>query len=242
MLSLGLIADFSGSQKDFLRDHRRHLSDFLKHLVGGNDQAFLIGFGNSLRLISPFTTDTDRLTDRLVRYQKEDEPEHFPRVGPPENRLGGTAFYDAIYHASEDLLSTADAGRRALIVFSDGEDNASAHHMLDAIEAAQRAGAMIYCLRYSEIKGGRWNSRNKYGRAVMERIAKETGGLDFDAGESRTLHAAFREITDILRAAYDLAYKSSHEDPESGFRKIQLRGKQPGLTFRHKAGYYAKPF
>jgi Ca-activated chloride channel family protein len=203
------------------------------------DQSFLIGFGNQIRLISPFTHDSDRLLERLTRSQKDDI-DQFPRIGPREIREGGTAFYDAVHTACEDLLSRADTGRRALILFSDGEDNASAHHLLDAIECAQRVGATIFSLRYTDLRNGRWTARNKYGRSVMERLARETGGLDFDAGESDNLRASFRQIADLLRASYDLAYKSSHTEEDGAFRKIQIRSKRPGVTLRHKTGYFAR--
>jgi Ca-activated chloride channel homolog len=241
-LALGLVADASGSQEDFLKQHRRHLQEFLQSTLQRRDQAFLLCFGNHLRLVSPFTSDPAQILDGLAKYQKKNSRlDEFPRVGPAERRELGTAFYDAVYHASEDLLAKADSGHRALLVFSDGEENSSAHHLLDAIEAAQRTGTTIFCLRYTELrKDGTWTARNKYGRSVMERLAKETGGVDFDAGEAKTLRTAFAEIGEILRSSYDLAYSSSAGAGDGTFRKIQIRGKRPGLTPRHKTGYFAR--
>jgi Ca-activated chloride channel family protein len=161
-------------------------------------------------------------------------------VGPPERRDAGTAFYDAIYHATEDVLTRAETGRRALLVFSDGEDNSSAHHLLDAIEVAQRTGTTIFCLRYTDVDKRGWTARNKYGRGVMERLARETGGLEFDAGEERNLTSAFEQIGEILRSSYDLGYASSAGSGDDTFRKIRIRTRQPGLTVRHKTGYFAR--
>src|SRR5205085_5344905 len=100
-----------------------------------------------------------------------------PLVGPPERRRLGTAFYDAIFYPIAERLSSVEQGSRALILFSDGEDNASAHHMLDAIEMAQSADVRIYAIRYTEVQHGRLNARNKYGISVMKRLARETGGV-----------------------------------------------------------------
>jgi Ca-activated chloride channel family protein len=183
---------------------------------------------------------SDQLEERLRAYQKSKTGRDFPRVGPAEKRDLGTAFYDAIFHATEDLLAKAETGRRALLVFSDGEDNSSAHHLLEAIEAAQRTGTTIFCLRYTELEKGVWNARNKYGRGVMERIARETGGLEFDAAEERNLKAAFAQIGEILRSSYDLAYASTAGSGDDTFRKIQIRTRQPGLAVRHKTGYFAR--
>jgi len=238
-LSLGLVADASGSQKDFLKDHRRDLRDFLKNVVQPRDQAFLVCFGNNIRLVSELTSETDQITTRLQQFQKADSYAGYPAVGPREIRLSGTAFYDAIVHSTEEILAKIDTGRRALIVFSDGEDNSSAHHLLDAIETAQRAGVVVFSIRYTELKNDRWNARNKYGRAVMARIAKETGGLDLDATDARDLKVQFRQIAEMLRASYDLGYRSSNT-PDGSFHKIQLRAKREGLTFRHKTGYFAR--
>ena len=238
-LTLGLVADASGSQRDFLKDHRRDLRDFLKNVAQPNDQAFLVCFGNHLRLVSPPTAAMEQITTRLQQFEKAKDLDVFPRIGPRELRVSGTAFYDAIVHSANEILAKTDAGRRALIVFSDGEDNSSAHHLLDAIEAAQSTGAVVFCVRYTELKNNRWTARNKYGRAVMQRLAQETGGVDLDATDADDLRPQFRQIADLLRASYDLGYNSSN--PRDGsFRKIQLRSKQPGLVLRHKTGYFAR--
>jgi Ca-activated chloride channel homolog len=239
-LALGLVADASGSQEEFLKEHRQHLRDFLKVILQARDQAFLLCFGNNLRLVSPFTNQSEQIEERLRAYQKSKTGRDFPRVGPSEKRDLGTAFYDAIFHATEDLLAKAETGRRALLVFSDGEDNSSAHHLLETIEVAQRTGTTIFCLRYTELQKGAWNARNKYGRGVMERIARETGGLEFDAAEERNLKAAFAQIGEILRSSYDLAYASTAGSGDDTFRKTQIRSRQPGLTIRHKTGYFAR--
>jgi Ca-activated chloride channel family protein len=137
------------------------------------------------------------------------------------------------------MLANTEGGRRALIVFSDGEDNSSAHHMLDAIEAAQANNVLLFCVRYTEVKNQRLNGRNKYGMSVMARIAKETGGADFDArGEG--LAENFKEIGEQLRSAYELAYHSSNTASDDTFHKISIRAKDASLTVRAKTGYYAR--
>jgi len=238
-LSIGLIADSSGSQRDYLKEHRRNLEEFLKTTLQSRDQAFLLCFGNNLRLVSAPTNRIEQITDNLKEYQDRKSKATFPRVGPVEQRELGTAFYDAIYYGAEELLAKA-GGRRALLVFSDGEDNASARNMMETIEAAQRTGCTIFCLRYTEVRKGVWNARNKYGRGVMERMARETGGLEFDAGEAKTLRDAFQQIGDILRSSYDLAYGSTAGPGDGTFRKIQIRCKKPGVSIRHKTGYFAR--
>ena len=71
-------------------------------------------------------------------------------VGPRERRILGTAFYDAIFYGSTQMMQNMERGRRALIIFSDGEDNSSAHHMMEAIEAAQTNDVLLFTIRYTE--------------------------------------------------------------------------------------------
>jgi len=235
-MTLGLVADVSGSQEHFIKQHHHDLEKFLKTTLGVRDRAFLVCFGNHLRLVSDYSDSPRDLTDALYDFEKDRR--EFPELGPRERRILGTAFYDAIVYPITERLSSVEEGSRALIVFSDGEDNSSAHHMLDAIEAAQSADVRIFAIRYTEIDHHGLNARNKYGMSVMHRLARETGGADFDANE-KDLASHFREIGEDLRSSYELAYHTSNPTSDESFRKIVIRPKQPGLTVRAKTGYYA---
>src|SRR6267378_4237282 len=178
-LTLGLIVDMSDSQEHFMKQHRHDLQEFLKDVLTPRDRAFLICFANHLRVASDFSASPAELMDGLKRF--EHESGRMPEIGPPDVRVLGTAFYDALYYSATEKLAKAEGARKAILMFSDGEDNSSAHHMLDAIEAAQNENVVIFGIRYTEVKKGRLNARNKYGISVMERIARDTGGSDFDA-------------------------------------------------------------
>ena len=236
-LKLGLIADMSGSQEPFVKSHEHDLKTFLKEVLTPRDRAFLICFGNHLRVASDFSASANELVDGLKRFDKK--AQDMPEIGPREHRVLGTAFYDALYYSITEKISNLESGRRALIVFSDGEDNSSAHHMLDAIESAQAENVVIFGIRYTERdKRGQLTARNKYGTSVMARIGRETGGLDFDA-ENVDLRKSFAEIGDELRSAYELAYRA----PSAGdgtFHTVVIRVKPAGLTVRSKTGYFAR--
>ena len=147
-LKLGLIADMSGSQEPFVKSHEHDLKTFLKEVLTPRDRAFLICFGNHLRVASDFSASANELVDGLKRFDKK--AQDMPEIGPREHRVLGTAFYDALYYSITEKISNLESGRRALIVFSDGEDNSSAHHMLDAIESAQAENVVIFGIRYTE--------------------------------------------------------------------------------------------
>ena len=238
-LALGLIFDFSGSQEHFLKRHHHDLLQFLDDVLGQQDRAFLVGFGNHLRLLSDFSPSPGQLVERLTSFEHGNR--HFPELGPlDEERELGTAFYDAIYYSVTEKLAGVSEGRRTLVVFSDGEDNSSAHHMMDAIEAAQAENVPVFSIRYTETNHGRLTARNKYGIRVMERIGRETGGADFDA-EQEDLGTWFRQIGEELRSSYELAYTPANWVRDGSFRKITVRAKRPELAVRSRTGYFARP-
>ena len=261
-LKLGLIMDVSGSQGAFVKAHLKDLETFLKSVLGRDDRAFLVCFGNRIRLVRDFDSSPGDLVDGLRHFQQagrdirfnfgrnskknrrqpvsEPDPPLFPEMGPPELRFAGTAFYDSIFHSIGEKLSgeSQDRSRRALIIFSDGEDNSSAHHMMDAIEIAQANDVLLFCIRYTDTRNGRLTARNKYGTSVMERIGRETGGMDYDAAE-KGLSENFKQIGEQLRSSFEIGYHSTNPVSDDSFHKIAIRIKRPGLTVRSKTGYYA---
>ncbi len=162
----------------------------------------------------------------------------FPELGPLESRDLGTAFYDSIYYAVREKLAR-ESGRRALLVFSDGEDNSSSHDMMTTIEMAQAENVVVYAIRYTEKEHGKLTARNKYGTNVMERLAKESGGAHIDAATTDP-HTYFRQIAGELRASYELAYYPTNTDKDETFRKIVIRTKQAGVRVRTKTGYFSR--
>jgi Ca-activated chloride channel homolog len=236
-LTLGLILDASGSQEHFVKKHQQDLKVFLDEVLGPRDRAFVVCFGNHLRLVSDFAQSGPAILEGLQKYDHDSG--HFPEIGPRENRDLGTAFYDSIYYSVTDKLA-AETGRRALLVFSDGEDNSSSHDMMTTIETAQQENVQVFTIRYTQKEHGRFTARNKYGISVMGRMAKETGGEEIDA-EATDPHTYFKRIAEELRTSYELAYYPTNPIKDDTFRKIVIRPKPDGLTVRAKTGYFARP-
>jgi Ca-activated chloride channel homolog len=235
-LTLALIVDVSGSQDHFGKKHEKDLQVFLKEVLGPRDRVFLVCFGNHLRLVSDYTNSAEEILENYRQFDKGKK--HFPEIGPEEERDLGTAFYDSIYYSVTEKLSQG-GGRKAILMFSDGEDNSSSHNMMEAIEAAQAANVIVYTIRYTEIRRGKLNARNKYGISVMDRIAKETGGAHIDA-EQTDPHTYFRQIAEELRTSYELAYYPTNRGKDDTFRKIVIKPKQSGVQIRAKTGYFSR--
>jgi Ca-activated chloride channel family protein len=235
-LTLALIVDASGSQEHFTRQHQHDIEIFLKDVLGPNDRVFLVGFGNHIRLVSDYSHSSADLMEAWKRYDKSSGK--FPELGPREDRDLGTAFYDSIFYPVTEKLAKED-GRRALLMFSDGEDNSSSHDMMTTIEAAQLANVLVYTIRYTEKAHGKLTARNQYGIRVMDRIAKETGGAHIDA-EITDPHTYFHQIAEELRTSYEVGYYPTNTAKDDAFRKVVIRAKHPGLKVRSKTGYFSR--
>jgi Ca-activated chloride channel family protein len=236
-LTLGLIVDASGSQEHFSKKHEKDLEIFLKRVLGPKDRVFLLCFGNHLRLVSDFTQSGPAVIEHMKEYEKSTS--RFPEIGPKEDRDLGTAFYDSIYYSVEEKLGK-EAGRRALLVFSDGEDNSSSNDMMTTIEAAQAENVVVYTIRYTDPgKHGELTARNKYGIKVMDRIAKDTGGAHIDA-KVMDPKEYFQQIADELRTSYTLVYYPSNPMKDDVFRRIIVRPTRDGIKIRTKSGYFAR--
>ena len=241
-LTLGVIIDASGSQDHFTKQHKQDLEVFLKEVLGPKDRVFLVCFGNHLRLAQDFTNAGAEVLEGLEAYEHRDKDKkkrkEFAELGPKEERDLGTAFYDSIYYSVKERLAKEN-GRRALLLFSDGEDNSSSHDMMTAIEEAQAENVQVFAIRYTEKEHGQLTARNKYGIRVMGRIARETGGAHIDA-ETTDPHTYFRQIAEELRSSYELAYYPTNEVKDETFRKIVIKLKRDGLKVQAKTGYFAR--
>ena len=235
-LSLGILVDVSESQARFLKQHGRDILLFLQRVLRPSDQAFVVCFGNHLRLVSDKISSVPALLEGLRRFAKGDR--HFRELGPVEERELGTALYDAIYFSALEKLDSAEECRRALLVFGDGEENSSEHDLLDAIAAAQNTNTLLYGIRYTPERYGQLSARNRYGIRVMRHLASQTGAADFD-GRATDLATVFTQIGEELHSLYEIGYVSSHAEREGVFRKITIRCKRAQTVVRSKSGYYA---
>ena len=236
-LRLGLVADMSGSQNRFVKQHQRDLEAFVGAAITPRDRALLVCFGNHIRVVSDFSSSARGLSEALDGFSKT--MLRYTELDPDSTRSAGTALFDAIHATALEKLQPFAGERKALILFSDGEDNSSAHDLMDAIEAAQAADAPVYTVRYTDMNHGRLSSRNRYGIREMERLARETGGVAFDASQT-DVGESLRQVAEELRSRYDIGYVSTHPDRDGTFRKVVIRSKREGLVVRAKPGYYAR--
>ena len=161
-LTLALMMDVSGSQEHFEKKHEKDLEVFLKEVLRPKDRAFMVCFGNHLRLVSDYTNSPGAMLSDFHEFDKGKK--HFPEIGPEEERELGTAFYDSIYYSVTEKLAQS-AGRKAILMFSDGEDNVEFTRHDDGNRDG--TGSERDCLHDSlytrRTSMATLNARNKYG-------------------------------------------------------------------------------
>ena len=229
-LTVGLIIDRSGSQEGFEDDNQYAAIQFLKRVLREQDAAFLVGFGNRIRLLSGLTNDARKL-ERAIKFI-EDIYDDSPRLGPAVSREGGSAVIDAVYWSAKETLMDV-GGRKALIMIGDGKENSSKMRALNAVELLQAEDIIFYGLDNGGNENGRRRDRNR-----MPLLAEETGGRVFPVGQG-SLKEALSEIELELRTLYTLGYISSNPDRDGKFRRIEIRPKNPQHLVRARSGYYA---
>ncbi len=262
-LTLGLLVDTSLSQRRVLGAERTASQSFVEQMLREDkDAAFLIHFDHEVELLQDLTSSRQKLSTALGLLESP-RPELARAGGPsgtgrdPRQRgFGfGTLLYDAIFLASDELMSKQQ-GRKAVIILSDGVDHGSKVLLESAIQAAQRSDTVVYSILFKgqELHGG-WDERRRHGgmgrrgggrsqkesrpdgKKVLERISKETGGRLFEVSKKETLEKIYGSIQEELRNQYSLAY--TPQTSGMGYHKIRVTTRQKDLKVQTRDGYYA---
>jgi VWFA-related protein len=221
-LQVGLLIDASGSIRERFKFEQESAIGFLQETIRPKfDKAFVLGFDSNLELTQDFTDSTERLSKGIRSLR-------------PGN---ATRLYDALYYACrEKLLRSAqdDSVRRAIILVSDGDDNASHVTREEAIELALRADVIVYTISTNYAGMGEGNNDK-----VLERIAEATGGRTFRPFQPQDVANAFVQIQDDLRSQYALSYRPANFMHDGRYRTIEISAVHKGLKVRSRHGYYA---
>jgi VWFA-related protein len=261
-LTLGLVVDTSPSQRRVLEQERGASYKFFDQVLREDkDQAFVIHFDSEVELLQDLTNSRQQL-QKSLRDLEVAPPRQLRRrdssdPGPSSRPRGGTALYDAVLLASDELMKK-QTGRKALVVLSDGVDNASRTPLGEAIASAQRTNTLVYSILFSDNEaygqqmppfggrgGGRRGGMGRFpqqqhadGKKIMERLAKETGGGFFEGSKKQSLDDIYRQIQEELRNQYSLGYAPDKNDGP-GFRRIHVAARQKSLIVQAREGYYA---
>jgi VWFA-related protein len=149
----------------------------------------------------------------------------------PQSGSKGTNFYDALYLACNEKLST-EAGRKAIVVLTDAEDNGSKVRVEEAIEAAQRTDTVVHILLV-------YDPRQGANASIAKKITDETGGRMIVVNSEKHLQEAFDQISEELRSQYTVGYYPTNSARDGKFRKIKIEVAGKDLKVLARKGYYA---
>ncbi len=240
-LTIGLLVDVSASQGNLIEIEKNAASQFFGSVLRKQDLAFLISFGADAELLQDYTSSPKLLRAGLDGLQVNSAVGGLhPGPVPTMNHPKGTILYDAVYLAAHDQLK-GQVGRKVLVLITDGEDQGSSYKIEQAIEAAQRADAIIYGFYYVD-RG--FYMQNGFGfggtsDSALKRMAEDTGGRVFHIDRKTTLQDAFRELQDEMRSQYAIGYTPSNSAKDGSFRRIEIRTANKDLKVQARKGYYA---
>jgi Ca-activated chloride channel family protein len=220
-LTIALLVDTSGSIRDKLKfEEEAAIEFFYSTLQRGKDKALLISFDSGVDLLQDFTDDPEKLANEIRKI----------RAG------GGTSLYDAIYLAVNKKLA-GQAGRRVVILITDGDDNSSRVSLTETLEASQKNDVTIYAISTNSAAffGSKEQER---GDKTLKKFAEETGGKPFFPLKIQDLASSFVDIHDELRSQYQIGYRPSNAKMDGTFRKIKVDVTDRRYKARARTGYY----
>jgi VWFA-related protein len=211
-LACAIVLDTTGSMQRALPAIKNAIAQFIDEFRE-LDEVSVYAFSSSLTRLQELTGDK-RLAKQAVLSARAD---------------GQTALFNAVSQVIGDLEDAN--GKRTLLLFTDGDDNASAINAAHVIGQARKAGVPIYAVASGQALS------NKELLKQLEELGSSTGGRSFELQKSKDAGEVFAEIMRDLRHTYLLAYKPP-SDARGKWRNVtvNVRGlKKP--VVRSKTGY-----
>jgi Ca-activated chloride channel homolog len=196
-LEIVVAIDISGSMTPAMLKLKKAVKEFLAD-VPKRDLVTLLGFNDSIFTLTRKTGDPaerGKAVDRLAPW-------------------GSTALYDVILRGAEML--GRQTGRKALIVFTDGEDQGSHATIADVERRLQSSDVTLYMI--GQGRGVTLDGLKK----VMERLSNPTGGRALFTDSIDELHESFAELLDELSNQYLLGYEPANTKHDDAWRKIKV--------------------
>jgi len=204
--------DISGSMKMAMPEVKAAVRGFLTALQPDHEVT-IIAFNENLFTLSRRGTDPGaraRAVDRLAAW-------------------GSTALYDAIMYGY-DLLGRR-SGRRAMVIFTDGDDKVSHATVEAVIRRAESSDATLYMIGQGQAAG------NVDLQALLTRLADISGGRAFFETDPERLAPIFDDILQDLSNQYLISYQPTSPVNDDRWRTIRVEVDGPGLEVRARQGY-----
>jgi Ca-activated chloride channel family protein len=213
-LSCAILLDTTGSMNEAL-PHVKNSIIKLIDILGPDDSVAIFTFDRRLVVRQEFTTDKAAAKRAVLRTRAE----------------GQTALFDALAEVVQEI--SPRSGKKALVVFSDGDDNASVLNASSAVTRAKKAGIPLYAIAEGEA------THSHELRRLLDDLSKRTGGACYQAKKPNDIEEVFQKIAVDLRHLYMLTYRPESDSAGGQWRKIEVvLASQKDLRVRSKEGYF----
>ncbi len=220
-LTLGLAIDSSLSLFKKLPEVQTAATGFVDSLKADRDRAFLVGYGSQPRLVQSPTSDLGRIVDGIESLQAS----------------GNTAVWEAVSLSLDQLQQSA--GRKALVVFYDGDDEDENYSFKKTLDSARQSRIPIYLIvmnnEAARTQGKGFSVRSRIAR--LDQLARTGGGRVFYVRTDQDLSPIFAQIGEELRSHYLLTYYPQRPVEEPEWRPISVELTRSDLTARTISGY-----
>jgi len=221
-VSLGLVIDNSGSMRSSRAAVEAAALAFVR-ASNSLDDMFVVNFADDARIDVPFTHDLHALETGVARVDS----------------IGGTALRDAILLAEGYLRDHASQDRRALLVITDGRDNASAASERELRRVVERSGTALHAVTFTPV-GRLRNGRGEADELVD--LTRRSGGIMREAAAATDVREAVLDIARRIRSSYTIGYTPENRSFDGSYRAVRVVVPRPdGLTAHTRAGYWATP-
>ena len=223
-VSIGLLVDNSGSMRD---KHTAINSAAMTLLHDSNpkDAAFVVNFSDRAFLDQGFTSDISLLSRGLSHFDSR----------------GYTAMYDAVAASADELSKHAKEPKQALLIITDGADNASRLSLEQAIRRVQNLGGpVVYTIG---LLFDADEAESQRARSALDMLSEETGGVAYFPRALDEVGAIAQDVAKDIRNQYVVGYHSTKSSSIEGYRTIHVEVRAPAhgrLIVRTRKGYYAK--
>lgn len=218
--SVALLVDGSGSMRlgAALDGSRRISETVLSGLDADKDTAALFSFDTRLITVSDFTNDLTAVRRDLSLL----------------DAFGSTSLYDAIAGVAGVVAERATS-RRAVIVFTDGEDTTSTYSPDEVAVIASSIDVPVYIFALAEGATAAEKKAEASGEEnALAALARATGGEFFAATSNAQMTAAVARVLDELRHQYVFAFNGSETN---GVRPVEIRTRQPKMKVTSRKWY-----
>jgi VWFA-related protein len=226
-VSIGILFDASASMKEKLHKSSEAVAAFFK-TANPEDEFFLVEFNDRPRLMIPFTSDADEIAHQVGRTRT----------------MGRTSLLDAIHLAIQQMRKAANP-RKAIVIVSDGGDNASRNTVSQIKNALVESEIQLYAMGIFDTDDSpKKRPREEVnGPKLLTELADLTGGRHYPIGDLDELPGISERIGLELRNQYVVGYSPANLDRDGKYRAIELKlaapEGMPALRVQYRRGYFA---